>query len=151
MNKKNKTYILIIAVAAVWGTIGYKIYSNLNPEIPKKEIVGEVEFNRIQTKAVNKIEIKPDYRDPFLGKLYKRPVKKNTKKVKVKKEPVQFPPIDFIGIIKGATTSYIIQINGQQEIFKPGQTYQGVMLKRAKAKNITVIYKGVLKTIQLTE
>lgn len=151
MNKKNRTYILITAVVAVWGTIGYKIYSNLNPSMPNTKAVGETQFKRIEKRASEKIEIQPNYRDPFLGKLYRE--KKKTVKVKktVRKDPVQFPPMNFIGIIEGKSTSYIIQINNQQEIFKLGQTFQGVTLKSAKSKEITVKYKGVLKTILLRQ
>jgi hypothetical protein len=149
MNKKNRTYILIIAVVAVWGTIGFKIYSNLNPSMPKAKAVGEIQFKRIEKKASEKIEIQPNYRDPFLGKLYKE--KKRTVKTKkiVHKDPVQFPPINFIGLIEGKSVSYIIQINNQQEIFKLGQTFQGVTLKSAKSKEVTVKYKGKSKTILL--
>ncbi|QMU65039.1 MAG: hypothetical protein GKR88_12580 [Flavobacteriaceae bacterium] len=151
MNKKNKTYILLIAVAAVWGTIGYRIYSNMNPVSPAIQPVQNIGFKKIKPKQVDRIEIQPDYRDPFLGKIYKKktPTRKKTP-VKVK-PAVVFPPIQFIGLIEGTTVSYIIEVNGHQEIFKIEQTFQQVTLKKAKDKNITIVYQGALKTISLKE
>jgi hypothetical protein len=141
----------MIAVIAVWGTIGYQIYSNMNPSTPEKQTIGVTEFNKIQTKQVRKIEISPDYRDPFLGKLYRKKKKTQPVQKQSKKVPVIFPQIDFIGLIEGSTKSYIIQINRRQEIFKVGQTFQGVTLKKAKNKSIIITYKKASKEILLKE
>lgn len=151
MNKKNKTYLLIIAVIAVWGTIGYQLYMNMNPSVPQVQVTEETTFDKIQTKQQRKIEIAPDYRDPFLGKLYRKEKKKLPVKRQPKKIPVIFPKIEFIGLIEGNKKSYIIQINGSQEIFEIGQTFQGVTLKKAKNKSIIISYKKAPKEILLKE
>jgi len=147
MKNKNRTYLLLAAVVAVWGTIGYKLYSNMNPTTSKTAVVANTDFNRIQTKKGERKEIQPDYRDPFLGKIYRKKVQPKPVKKAIKKDPVMFPPIQFIGVISGKKTSYIIQINGQQEIFKTGQTQQGITLKKGTAKSVLISYKGISKTI----
>ncbi len=122
----------------------------MNPTIPQIKTAEITKFKRVDTKKVERIDIQPDYRDYFLGKLYRK--KKKIKPVKkTVTPPVIFPPINFIGIIEGTTTSYIIQINGRQEIFKKGQTFQGITLKRVKNKSIIIKYKGASKTILRTQ
>ncbi|MDT7831229.1 hypothetical protein RQM59_02500 [Flavobacteriaceae bacterium S356] len=147
MKNKNRTYILLVAVTAVWGTIGYKLYSNMNPSTEKAMVIANTDFKRIQTSKGEQRTIQPDYRDPFLGKIYRKKVRPTTKKKTIKKDPIIFPPIEFIGIISGNTNSFIIQINGQQEIFKKGQTHQGVMLQKGDTKSVIIRYKGASKTI----
>ena len=147
MKNKNRTYILLVAVAAVWGTIGYKLYSNMNPSTEKAAIIANTDFERIQTQKGEQRAIQPDYRDPFLGKIYRKRVQPKTIKKTIKKDPIIFPPIQFIGVISGNTNSFIIQINGQQEIFKKGQAHQGVTLQKGDMKSVTIRFKGTSKTI----
>jgi hypothetical protein len=149
MSKKKKTYLLIAAVVAVWGTIGYKLYSKSNPDRIKKDITSTVDFKRVQTKKHSEIKITPNYRDPFLGKAYK---KKTTSVVKTKapvKAPVEFPKIAFLGFIEGKTTAYIIQIHHLQEVFKIGETKQGITLKNANDQEIVIQYLGAFKSFPL--
>lgn len=147
MKNKNRTYLLLVAVVAVWGTIGYKLYSNMNPHVEKTKVIANTDFKRIQTSKGEQRTIQPDYRDPFLGKIYRKKTPAKPIKNTVKKPPVVFPPIQFVGFISGNTDSFIIQINGRQEIFKKGQTYQEVTLKKGDAKRIVIQYKRASKTI----
>jgi len=43
LNKK-KTYILLVTVLAIWGTIGYKIINGINPGLVKKQNSAEKVF-----------------------------------------------------------------------------------------------------------
>lgn len=148
MKNKNRTYLLLVAVVAVWGTIGYKLYSNMNTAVEKTTVIANTDFKRIHAEKGEQRTIQPDYRDPFLGKIYKKKVKKAPVKKVVKKAPVVFPPVQYIGIISGNINSFIIQINGRQEIFKKGQTFQGITLKKGNEKNIVIQFKGASKTMQ---
>lgn len=151
MNKKNRTYLLVIAVIVVWGTIAYKLFSNSNPDLPKTSVAGEINFKRIQSQPLEKIVIQPDYRDPFLGKLYRKKKPARTVKKVVKKPTVVFPQVLFIGFIEGAAKSYILQINGRQEIFAIGQTFQDITLKSVQDNEIVITYKGESRKIPLKE
>ena len=79
MKTKKKTYVLLILVVAVWATIGYKVVSALNPDVP------EVELNNFATNTNFKMDTKIDTfsihtvnRDPFLGTLKKKELKKKS-------------------------------------------------------------------------
>ena len=77
MKTKKKTYLLLVLVVAVWGTIGYKVVSALNPELPEikqQSFVENINF-KIDTK-VDTFSVKLVNRDPFLGTLLKKEVKK---------------------------------------------------------------------------
>jgi len=149
MKKNQKTYLLLIAVVAVWGAIGYQFYTRYNPEttivIENKRSL----FNPQQTQEVTSYTIEPDYRDPFTGKLYQ---KKVLPKRKVTPKPaVVFPAIEFKGIIEGNQKTYIIAINNQQEIFQLQQTKQEVTLVKATGKEVTLKYQNETKKYTLKE
>ncbi len=148
MKNRNRTYLLLVAVIAVWGTIGYRLFSGMNPSTPESAVVTNTDFKRIYTEKGELKTIQPDYRDPFLGKVYRKKKKQVPVKRVVKKNPIVFPPIQYIGIISGNTNSFIIQINGRQEIFRKDQTIQGVTLKKGDEKNIVIQFKGESKIVQ---
>lgn len=138
-------------MAAVWGTIAYKLFVGMNPPDIETQTITGVDFKRIQTTKGERITIQPDYRDPFLGKIYRKKAPVKTKKRVPKKPPVVFPPVQFIGIVAGNDVSYIIQINGKQEIFKIGETYQGITLKKGSERTIQIRYKGASKKVPLLQ
>jgi hypothetical protein len=91
--------------------------------------------------------IKEPYRDPFLGKF---PATKVIRTKKVKKLTVVFPSIVYNGIISGNTSqSYILTINGRQELFKLKETLNEVTLLKATVVEVMISYKGNKKTILL--
>lgn len=148
MTKQQKTYGLLIAVLVIWGMIGYQIYIRLNPSVP------EIEMNQIKTrfqkqKAVEQsfYELSPAYRDPFLGGFPKKKVVQK-KRVVSKKSTSPFPNVQYNGIIEGnRSKSYILTVNGKQEIVKKGQVFQGVKLLRASKTEVQVKFEGELKKI----
>ena len=143
MSKNQKTYLLLLAVALVWGAIGYQIYSRYNPDTPVVETQIASTFIPNKKKEVENYTINPDYRDPFLGKIYRKP--KPKVKQAVQKPQVVFPPITYNGIIKGETKAFIISINGQEEIFKLKQVIKGVELIRGNDNEIIIKYQGERK------
>ena len=149
MKKNQKTYLLLFAVAIVWGSIGYQLYSNYNPPAP--DII-ENKSTYSFPKGENKNKsytIKPDYRDPFLGKIYRKKIPK-VKKV-TPKPKVVFPNIVFKGIINGSKKSYIIAVNGVQEVFQIKHSFQNVTLVKVTEKAIRVKYQGETKEYTLEE
>lgn len=149
MNKNQKTYLLLCLVVIVWGSIGYQVYKNYNPSLPEISKTSSLPDVPKQHIASSSYEILVEYRDPFTGKLFKKPVKKIKKTTS--KSPVIFPKIQFKGMIDGVKKSYIISINGHQEIFQLNQTYQQITLREASKKNITVVYKNKPKKYTLEE
>ena len=150
MKKQYKTYILIIAVLIVWGIIGVQIFSYLNPkeeELPS--LVAEQKSFRKETQVRESYKVKTHQRDPFLGKMTIKPIPiKKTKKKPV--EPVIFPSIVYHGIIEsGKNKSFIISVNGVQNVLKEGQTIQEVRLLSGDKKQIKIRYKENSKVVTL--
>ena len=148
MKKQQKTVWLLSAVVIIWGLIGYTFYKRRYPTVPESKIhvVSKSTFKKInESKSFYKVN--GEYRDPFLGKY---PQKKKVVKRKIKKIEVRFPNIIYNGMVEGNNTaSYILTINGQQEIVKLGEIFQEVTLKKANSIEAIVLFQGVKKTILL--
>lgn len=147
MKKQHKTYILLIAVIGIWGAIGYQIYKRMNPSIPElANIEVQNTFQKIPETKTEFYQLQKDYRDPFLGGY---PKKKRTKtKPKPEKPAIPFPRVVYNGIIQGGKkTTYILTINGQQEILKKGDVFQKVKLIKADKEKAVVRFLKETKTI----
>jgi|SRR5690606_22072371 len=150
MKNKTKTYLLLVAVLAIWGFIGFKIVSSLNPEPPKVNVAETMaSFAPNINTSQEKFSIQLPERDPFLGKMY---IKKTDVKPKpvVYKQPMEWLPITYHGLISKPDTKdkiCIVSINGYQRIMKVGQNIEGVKLLKATTNEINVSYKGLKKTI----
>ena len=85
LKNKTKTYVLLVLVLGVWGTVAYKIVAALNPELPEmpQQALRLSNNYRMDTKR-DTFSIQRVNRDPFLGTL-ERPV--TPKKRKSPKTP----------------------------------------------------------------
>lgn len=151
MKKQQKTYILLVAVLCVWGLIGYQIYSRMNPDALVLE--DTVILNKFKRQAVVEApiyELRKPYRDPFSGKYPKKKVTKRKAKVVPKREVLPLPKIVFNGAIQnGKKRSYILTINGKQELLKIGETAQKVTLLKVSNTEIKVKFDGRVTVINL--
>lgn len=147
--KKNKTYLLLFAVLVIWSIIGSQMYRRLNPSIPALEKVQlKSTFVKEEAIATSFYAIQPTYRDPFLGKYPQKKKKVIKKKIVKPKSTIPFPNVVYNGMIKGnVSQSYILTINGRQEIVKLGQATQRVTLIKATMKEAVVKFEGEIKTI----
>ncbi len=153
MKNKTKTYILLTLVLGVWGAIGYRIVSTINPSGPDMVQQNfEVSFNPKTNTEVDTFSIQVANRDPFLGTLLVK--KKPVKSVKKQAQPkVVWLPVLYHGTISKQNTKtkvFIVSISGQQNLMRIGQIINDVKLIKANNNNITVTYKGARKTIQKT-
>jgi hypothetical protein len=146
MTKQQKTYGLLFAVLVIWGTIGYQVYNRLNPPIPELKLSEiQTQFQRKKIKEQSFYELKKTYRDPFLGSF---PIKKVVRKQTLvsKKAVTPFPNVKYNGIIEGNHKSYIFTVNGQQEIIKIGEVFQGIKLLKATKNEVKVKFENRIKT-----
>ena len=143
MSKNQKTSLLLLTVVLTWGAIGFQIYSRYYPEIPELRKPKIQKFAVENTSNEESYTIQPDYRDPFLGKMYQKPQPKVKKKVP--KPTVLFPSISYHGVIKGENTAYIIAIDGSQEIFQVKETIKGVTLVEGNDKEVTLAYQKAVR------
>jgi hypothetical protein len=147
LTKQQKTVGLLVAVLIVWGAIGYQIFMRLQPNSGTTAIEIQRTFTPQKYTEKEFHTIKEPYRDPFLGKF---PATKVIRTKKVKKLTVVFPSIVYNGIISGNTSqSYILTINGRQELFKLKETLNEVTLLKATVEEVKISYKGNKKTILL--
>lgn len=156
-NKKN-IYILLPLVLIVWGIIGYKVFSAINPTAD------------LQTSPTNLVNFKPktieneatytlnlNYRDPFLEK--RSPIKKiKTTRKTSNKQPnitIPFPPIIYNGLIepkeKSRKTLYLVSIYNNQHFLSVGTKKDGVILVKGSNKSITVKFQQHKKEIPIQQ
>jgi hypothetical protein len=147
LTKQQKIVGLLAAVLIVWGAIGYQIFMRLQPNSGTTAIEIQRTFTPQKYTEKEFYTIKEPYRDPFLGKF---PATKVIRTKKVKKLTVVFRSIVYNGIISGNTSqSYILTINGRQEVFKLKETLNEVTLLKATVEEVMISYKGNKKTILL--
>ena len=148
MKKQQKTYGLLIAVVLIWGIIGYQIYSRLNPPILELNTVQiNNSFTREKALEIPFYELKPEYRDPFLGKFKEKKKVVKTKKI-IPKIEIPFPTVLYNGIIETSSSkSYILTINGKQQILKLGEVSQEIKLISADFEKAVIGFGKQRKTI----
>ncbi|MDD7886050.1 hypothetical protein [Flavivirga sp. 57AJ16] len=153
MKNKTKTYVLLALVLGIWGIIGYRIVSTINPVAPDVVQQGfEVAFNPKAQIEVDTFSIQPVNRDPFLGTLLVKKKPKRTFKKPTQPKVVWLPVLYHGSISKQDTKTkvFIVSINGQQNLMKIGQTIHGVKLIKGNSNSVTLTYKEARKTIQKT-
>lgn len=154
MNKKTKTYILLVAVLGIWGTIGYKIINGLTPEEPLSPNQNiDVSFNPEKRIKQDTFSITEVDRDPFLGTLSRVKSKTTTKPSlnQTQKKTNYQPVITYSGLVKKQNTSdqvFVVSINNNQYLLKKGQIADSVKLLKGNSKDITVSYKNKPLTIK---
>jgi type II secretory pathway component PulC len=142
---KIKTYILLVIVIAIWGTIIYKVVNGVtaDQEIDLIETPPTPEL-RHTPKEQPKYSMQLQERDPFLDKpLLSTPAVKSPK-TKTKQELV-LPNIIYKGLIirkDSSTGIYLIQVEGQQFLFDVGEEIDGITLKSGTAEHVILNYKG---------
>ncbi|TXG34843.1 hypothetical protein [Seonamhaeicola maritimus] len=151
MKNKTKTYVLLAVVLGVWGVIGFKIFSFVNPKTPDvSKNNSEVAFTPKVNTELDTFSIQPSNRDPFLGNLYIK--KKSIVKKNIIPEVVWLP-ITYHGSLNkqsGKNKVFVVSINKKQSLMKLGQAVDGVKLLNGNTNKIIVSYKGNRKTIPKT-
>lgn len=150
MSKNTKTYVLIVLVVGIWGTIGYTIFSGLSPDY-KVDNTNTVSasFNIEKFKVKEKFEIIANYRDPFLGKL---PVVKKTNVVRGQKKTTPAPNIVYTGFVESSSKKqrmFFVSINGTQHLLKVKARIGDVTLLSGTSKEIKVKYGNTIKKVTL--
>ncbi|WP_299548458.1 hypothetical protein [Seonamhaeicola sp.] len=151
MKSKTKTYVLLTLVLGIWGVIGYKIMSAVNPKAPETSNNDfEVSFSPKLNTELESFNIQAVDRDPFLGNLY---TKKKAVAKKLKPLDIVWMPITYHGCVTNKTGKnkvFVVSINNKQFLMKLGQTIDSVKLINGSSNGIKVNYKGIRKTIPKT-
>lgn len=136
-------------VLMIWGVIGIKVFRTLSPE-PKAPVFAEnINFKPKKVVQRDTFSIVADYRDPFLGTI---PASNKKRTKKVKQPVIQFPKINYTGLISGQQNKdhiYFVTIDGTQYLMQKRNENKGVSLISGTSEGIRVRYKGIVKTIPL--
>ena len=154
MKNKKTTYILLVAVVALWGTIVYKFFSGGDEEFEVEYVKPKKQVHIPSSTMPDTFDVVANYRDPFFGKVYKKKqnthvVKKPLKQVKKKeekKEPeivVHWPRLDYRGLINSETKSVgLILYEGKERIIMPGDSLEGIYVKALTADSVALSFMG---------
>lgn len=157
MKKNHKTYLLLAAVLSIWGMIGSKFLSAVNPSTQEiAQVASEQTFIPKKIKERETFSIVADYRDPFLGTVQapKKKVVKRKSVPTIKKEVVPTKSIQYTGFITDKSSKqkiFFVAVDGQQQMMSLNDTFQEVKLIRGTKSSIRVKYNGRTQNISLTE
>lgn len=141
----------MFAVLAIWGIIGYKIISALNPEAPKsspQEMV--VNFKPQITKEKDTFSIQDLDRDPFLGTIHKKTTTASI--IRPINTQTEWPQVIYGGLVKKQNTNtqiFVVNINSKQYLLKKGQSVDDITLLKGNPNEIVLLYKNHQKTITI--
>ncbi len=163
VKNKKLTYLLICAVAAVWGIIIYRVFflepgNDYTPAFAEAKPVHEP-FDQYQEKP-DTFKLALNYRDPFLGSAYKTeepiveagPPKPSTLlPVKPLPPAINWSGIRYSGYITNPGTKKmvsIVTVNGKERMLGEGEVLDGVKLLKNKKDSILVEWLGKQKYIR---
>ena len=138
----------------IWGIIGYKIISGINPETPETTNQNiAVNFTPKTNIKADTFSIKTVNRDPFLGTLMATNRKTAISlKSGIKKPYVVMPNITYGGLIKNQQSAqqiFVVNINNRQYLLKKGQIQDEVKLVSGNTKEIVVRFNSKAQTIPI--
>jgi hypothetical protein len=158
MKSKKSIYVLLPLVLFIWGLLIYQFFSYSSAESNFSEIQPSIDFKPSELTKVDTFSFDVNYRDPFLGKMYKD--FKKEKSVELKKtnsKPVVnfvWPDIKYKGIVsdmKDTKRVFLITINGKNFLMKAGETQNEVTLKKGDKNRVTLSYKNFSDNFLINE
>lgn len=155
MKKNAKTYVLLTAVVFIWAVIIYKITAHTSTDdiIPmysaEKTAPKQVEPD---VDSLDMYELSLNYRDPFLGSMYKaKTTQAPVKKKSIKKEPkkvMKWPKLEYKGsVVSHSKTLCIIDYNNKQYLVSPGDSVEDLFIKKMYTDSLLLQLGKEEKTI----
>ncbi len=159
MEKQTTKYLLAIAVIAIWGLLGYRIYKKVYPDndffIPTTN-----DFVLEKNTAIDSFQLLVNYRDPFLGNKIKQRqqpisterqvnVGKPTKNFNLTKpKKATFPKLSYKGSIylDSGRKVALISFNKHMVNLGLGESFEEITLLAIQEDSIRLGFKGQEKT-----
>jgi len=150
MKNKYLKYLLITAVAGVWGTILYRVVSAMGDN--KSPVVTSMErpMAVISETGNRRYILVASYPDPFLKDMA-LPVEPVVQQVAVVPAAPPPPPIDvsfvqYMGMISNVDQPKnkvgLVSVQGKEEMVKEGDVVAEVRIKKILPSEVKVVYKG---------
>jgi len=161
---KNKamTYLLICAVAMVWGIIAYRVFFNEAGDDQANQVVAQKTDHEPYDRYVaanDTFRLALNYRDPFLAKEVAAAI--DVKSAAPKQvvptipkpivAPLNWSAIRYNGYVTNPITKKmvaILTVNGTERMTAEGESFQGVKLLKNKKDSILVSWMGKRKYIR---
>jgi hypothetical protein len=153
MKKNTRTYVLLVTVLLIWGTIAYRIFGSFGAEPLEVEVGPPKGFVPQPMGTRDTFGIYADYRDPFLGTV-KTKKKEQRAPSPVKKELPPQLDIRYTGSISGADVGqriFFVAISGQQHLMSVKDKVGEVTLLKGSSGEITVQIGKTARAIPLQE
>jgi hypothetical protein len=172
MKNKKLTYILLPAVALIWGLILYRVFSHSDDDDMMMQNPVKPGLDNIEMKR-DSFAIVANYPDPFLGNIQMYDLSKadpedlkesdmdeageKRKKMEAQKAKernsntgIKWPNIRYGGIIRGLQTNRIVglvKIGQQEYLMSEKDIGRDIEIIALTADSIVVAYQGERKTI----
>jgi hypothetical protein len=144
MKNKGTTVLLTIVLLIVWGTIGYKIYSNTHSSDAVVTTGLPVHFSPPKMEESEDYSLSLEYDDPFIAK---KKEKKELEKCKVGNNQVNWPDIKYKGCIyHGKSVMGIVDINGKSFFVRKGDNAENIRIVNIHKTTLDVIFNNERKS-----
>lgn len=159
--KPNQTkYLLGIALIAIWGLLGMRVYSKYDKQNHPIQLAATSTASIAITESQPFQLTEASYRDPFLDNKLKKTKSKSAssgtrnistsqpKRLK-KSKPVKFPTIAYKGhiVLKTGRQAAVLKVGAELINLGIGNDFAEVRLLKLYPDSIRVSYQGVEKTI----
>lgn len=145
MKNKGTTVLLTIILLIVWGTIGYKIYSNTHPTDAVVPAGLSVHFSPPKMEESEDYSLSLEYDDPFISKKTEKKVEKENKPV----NQVNWPDIKYKGCIyHGKSMMGIVEIKGKSFFMRKGETVENIKIVNIYKTSLDVIFNNERKSFK---
>ena len=136
MRKKLLLVALVIAVLAVWGLVGFRVWNWTRPEIAQSVKTEK----KKESNSVTKDSLRLDYRDPFLESRNAKTVVLSEKVAAIPEHPVQMPPLKYKGMVKGkdGTVKALVESKGEVVSLAKGAVLNKVRVVEIEPEQIRV-------------
>jgi len=148
LKSKKSLYILIPLTLIIWGTVVYKVYKGLNPDLPELERFDASRFRESENQNETLVKFKEPEMDPFLGTRYKKEPTVLRKRKVVKQEPFQWPRVVYLGTVaekKNKQKVAAVEINGRRQTVERGDVVDSLKIVSIGKEDLKIKYKGRLK------
>lgn len=139
-------------VILIWGFIIYKVVDVFRPDAQVLASGDTIKVKPIQLKEKDTFSLLPIERDPFLGTLLRSKKVNNFNSTKTKKKKQEWPKVDYLGVVsdeKAQSAVYVLQVDGQQLLFKRGETQKELTLIRGNPQEVKLKLKSETKVFEL--
>lgn len=136
MRKKLLSLALVIAVLAVWGLVGFRIWNLTRPEITQSAKTEK----KTEDHSIPNDSLRLDYRDPFMESGKAKIVVPTEKVAAIPESPAQMPPLKYKGIVKGkdGTVKALVENKGEIVPIAKGGMLEKVRIIEIEPEHILV-------------